>query len=274
MTPLYRIFAPTNDNSGRILIKEQNAMRNMLMELVGAYTQEFRVRGAWKDENGYTVTDTSVPYLIATSARTMAKVVARAHEIFPDQKSIFAMEVGTAFYSVPGQPIEVPGKWEPEAPTAFDPCASQAAAVDPHQTDANPDWFKPGGLLPLAPHTTILPSDVIGTSVQYDDAGHPTMAWNKLGNGDVVGPYAPVAFDRRLTVGMATDRAETLDDEVRGLQKEITRRQNQATAIRYAVRTMKRLEGNSITEGQSFDHATATLQEAYAASFAQTEQGA
>ncbi len=100
---LFEILLPSTDweedcPAWQIVLRHKHdTFRAYLTEVAGGHTMLPEVEGEWwSDASGKTVSDTSIPYRVATTHIVWRLVVKKAFELFPDEETIMCAEIGTA----------------------------------------------------------------------------------------------------------------------------------------------------------------------------------
>ena len=94
---LYQILLPVFDNDGAEIWGAHVAWRQYVLNLVGGYTQQGVSSGLWQDrKSNHVHTDELVTYQVATTREMWRLCVAKAFELWPDQKAIMWAELGDA----------------------------------------------------------------------------------------------------------------------------------------------------------------------------------
>lgn len=96
---LYQFLIPTHDNAGNSHEKPRAAFEKAMLEVAGGFTELPQCRGQWKDNHGKIHKDDVIPYNVAIesmSATTIDSLVAKAFELFSDQKAIYYAHIGNA----------------------------------------------------------------------------------------------------------------------------------------------------------------------------------
>ena len=104
MTTLYEILLPAQDNAGKSTLTARELWLQRTLDTVGGFTDRGIVTGTWKDAStGILYPEEPMHvYQVACEEHLWLDLVARAHELFPDQAAIYTANIGFAFiYSKP-----------------------------------------------------------------------------------------------------------------------------------------------------------------------------
>lgn len=95
---LYEILLPAQDNTGKSTLTARELWLQRALDSVGGFTDRGLVTGTWKDAaTGILYPNEPMhAYHVACEDYRWLDLVARAHELFPDQQAIFTAKIGEA----------------------------------------------------------------------------------------------------------------------------------------------------------------------------------
>lgn len=97
MLKYYEIVLPLFRNDHyTAFTKEHAAFQKHVIAECGGITEGQRAYGSWTDEKGNVVKDDVIPYRFACGTEQANSILAKAFELFSDQKAIFIANIGSA----------------------------------------------------------------------------------------------------------------------------------------------------------------------------------